>query len=501
MVNNKLIVKNSIYLYIRMFFVMAVSLFSVRIVLKALGVVDYGIYNVVGGVVTMLSFLSGSMATSSQRYFSIEIARGDNISLKRIFSLNISLFAIFAVLVIVIAETIGLWFVNSKMTIPENRLLATNIVYQMSILSFVVQLFAIPYNALIIAYERMTAFAWIGIIEVMLKLFAAYIIMYIAMDKLILYSLVMFVSCIITTVCYYVYCRIHFNNCKYTFYWNRNEAMSLLAFSGWHFLGTTAVVIRSQGINILINLFFNPAINAARAIAFQVENAVLRFSNNFFTAVKPQIYKSYSTGEMQALYLLIKRSTILSMYLVSLLIFPIIFNVEFILRVWLDDIPQHAILFTQLALLNGLIDASNGPTIAPALATGNIKRFELVTSLIFIANLPIAYILLQMGASPESTVYISIILSVICMFVRAYFLKGMIGFPFGEYVKLILRIVFVSLMLYTLLSNIYIAPGLYRLVLLSGVSVVFTSILYMLLVMSKQDRCFVISFVRSKILK
>ena len=443
-VNNKRIAKNTIFLYLRMLVVMGVGLYTVRAILDLLGVVDYGIYNVVGGVVGMFSFLNGTLSTSSQRYFSIELAKRDTKRLNQWFSLNITTFSIFILIFLVIAETVGLWFVNTKMTIPEERMFAANVVYQLSIVSFCVHFFNIPYNALIIAHEKMSAFAYISIVEAIAKLVVVFVLSIITWDKLIVYGVLMFLTSCGITSSYIIYNRTHFSESKFRPYWNKQEMMELLGFSGWHFLGTFSVVIRSQGINILLNLFFNPAVNAARAVAFQVYHSISQLSNNFFTAVKPQIYKSYAAGENKALYKLILRSTIMCSFLVSILIFPILANTPYILSLWLKKIPDYAILFTQLILINGLIDSTNGPTIASALATGKIRNYQLVVSLLNILNLPVSFAVLKFGADPTSTIIVSIVLSFITALVRAYLLQSMIGFPFKHYLLLFVKLTLAS---------------------------------------------------------
>jgi len=292
LVNNKRLIKNTLFLYLRMLVVMAVGFYTTRKILSLLGIVDYGIYNVVGGIVAMFSFVNSTLSTSSQRYFSIELAKGDLKRLNQCFCLNITAFSIFIGIFLVVSETIGLWFVNTQLTIPEERLFAANVVYQLSIITFCVHFFSIPYNALIVAHERMSAFAYISIVEALLKLGIVLILSIITWDKLIVYAILMCLASLGVTFSYIIYNRIHFKESKFNPYWNKTEIIELLSFSGWHFWGTFSMVIRSQGINILINLFFNPAINAARAIAFQVYHAVSQLSNNFFVAVKPQIYKN-----------------------------------------------------------------------------------------------------------------------------------------------------------------------------------------------------------------
>jgi O-antigen/teichoic acid export membrane protein len=499
--NNKRIAKNTLFLYVRMLLIMGVNLYTVRAVLNLLGVVDYGIYNVVGGVVTLFSFISGTLTTSSQRYFSIELARENIKALQKIFCLNVTVFAIIILGIIILAETVGLWFVNVQMTIPENRLLAANIVYQFSILAFSFQMFSIPYNALIVAHEKMGAFAYIGIIEVILKLVVVFTLTITGSDKLILYGILMSLMALLITNIYRVYCRTHFVESKFFFYWNRTEATELMSFSGWHFLGTMAVVVRGQGINLLINLFFNPAINAARAIAFQIDAAVGQLSNNFFVAVKPQIYKYYSKGELVELHNLILRSTIMCFFLVSLLVFPVIFNTSFILHIWLKNVPDYCIIFTQLVLVNSLIDSTSGPTIAPALATGRIKKYELIIAFLIGLNLPISYLLLKFGEKPEITVIVSIVLSVITALSRAFLLKNMIKMPVRKYFKLFTKLILVSLISFSILQYVFIdmEDSWLKLIVMSFSSTLLLLLIYYFIIIDSINRERIINFVKTKI--
>ena len=480
---------------------MAIGLYTVRAILHQLGVVDYGIYNVVGGVVTMFSFINSTLATSSQRYFSIELAKGDMKRLNQWFCLNITTFSIFIAIFLVIAETIGLWFVNTQMVIPSERLFAANIVYQLSIISFCVHFFNVPYNALIIAHERMSAFAYISIIEAILKLVIVFLLAVSPWDKLIVYGFLMFiVSCGITSS-YIIYNIRHFEEAKFRPYWNKQEMLELLGFSGWHFFGTFAVVVRGQGINILLNLFFNPAINAARAVAIQVSHAVNQLSSNFFVAVKPQIYKSYTSGDLEGLHKLIMRSTIICSLLVSILVFPVLANTQYILSIWLHKIPDYAIIFTQLVLINALIDSTNGPTIAPALATGKIRKYQEVVATLIFMNLPISYIALKLGAEPTVTMQVSICLSLITAFARAYMLRPMIGFPFSKYVILFTRLILASLVIwgiiYYLIHNA--ANNLLLLIIYSVIVVFIVVLVYITMVFDKSDTKYLLKFIKQKL--
>lgn len=500
-INSRRIAKNTLFLYFRMIVVMGIGFYVVRAILDMLGVVDYGIYNVVGGVVSMFAFLNGTLSTASQRFFSVELANGDKDRLHQWFSLNITTFCFFIVVFVVFAETLGLWFVNTQMTIPEERMSAANVVYQLSIAAFCVHFFSIPYNALIIAHEKMNAFAYISIVEALLKLGIVFLLSFISWDRLIAYGILMFLNSCGITAAYIIYSRIHFPESKYRPYWNRQEFKELIGFSGWHFLGTFSMTVRSQGINILINLFFNPAVNAARAVAFQLYHAVSQLSGNFFNAVKPQIYKSYADKDNEGMYKLVLKSTVLCAFLISLLVFPILANTEYILKLWLKETPVYAIAFTQLVLINGLIDSTNGPTIAAALATGEIKRYQQIVSGLILLNLPISYIALKLGAAPTVTMLVSIALSFVTALVRAWLLRSMLGFPFPKYLLLFGKLTVASLVIWALTRLPFIwqmASSVWTLVLWSALIVTLVTFVYALIVVDREDRISVLNYIQKK---
>ena len=503
-VNNKRILKNTLFLYFRMIVVMAVNLYTVRVVLHQLGVVDYGIYNVVGGVVSMFSFINSTLTTSSQRYFSIELAKGDEVKLNQWFCLNITTFSIFILAFLIISETIGLWFVNTQMVIPEERMFAVNVVYQLSICTFCIHFFSIPYHALIIAHEKMSAFAYISIVEVLLKLCIALLLAVILWDKLIVYGILMFlVSCGITGA-YIVYNIRHFRESKYHLYWNRKEMKDLLSFSGWHFFGTFSTVIRSQGINILLNMFFNPAINAARAIAFQIYHAVSQLSANFIVAVKPQIYKSYAKGNYDELYRLIIRSSTICSFLVSVLIFPILIDTNFVLGLWLKNVPDYAVVFTQLVLINGLIDAVNGPLSAAALSTGKIRNYELLVATTILLNLPLSYIALKLGAEPTATMIVSIVISILTTYARAYMVYKMVGLPLSRCTIMFLKLIFASSLTCVIMYfSVYNDSdmSLLKFILYTIFVVIMLSATYLIFVFDRNDVKYAYNFIKKKIRK
>lgn len=499
-VNNRQIAKNTIFLYIRMIVVMLINLYTVRAFLSILGETDYGLYNVIGGVVGMFSFFNGTLATSSQRYFSQALVHNDKKAINRVFCLNLTIYMVLIAIIVVVLETICLWFVNSQMTIPQERLGAANIVYQISVVTFAFQMFTISYNALIIAHERMKAFAYIGILEAFLKLGFVFILMKVPFDKLITYAVLMFLMNLLVVAIYFAYCRYNFEESRFKFYWNREDAKEMIGFSGWHLLGTLSVVVRGQGVNILINMFFNPAVNAARAVAFQIEGAISQLSNNFFVAVKPQMYKSYSNGEITALNNLVLRSTMICFFLVSILSVPFCFNAEYILSLWLKDVPDYAVIFTQLVLINSLIDSAAGSAICPALATGKIKNFYLVTGTLLILTLPIAYVFLKLGFDPTSTMIVAIVISIIALIARAVFLVKLIQLPIKKYFELIIRLGIVTLIIgaITYYTLTFFSNAFWAIVVTTIVSSILHLTLYFFFVCSKPERVAVVDIAKKK---
>lgn len=431
--NSQRIARNTMMLYVRMLLIMAVSLYTSRVILNVLGIEDFGIYNVVGGVVAMISFLNSTLSSTCQRYFSYEIGRNNNEAVAVLFRLNLTVYMYFILIVLLLAETIGLWFVNTCLVIPQERILAMNWTYQFSILTFIVSSLSIPYNALIISHEQMSVYAYISIIEVLLKLGIVFLLGLGDADRLILYAILLFFSTSCITLFYYIFCRRKYPESHYSYLWESDKIREVASYSGWHLIGAISVIIRNQGVNVLLNSFFNPVVNGARAIAFQVSVAVDSLTNSFFVAVKPQIYKLYGANELKQMYILLSRSSKICFFLVAILAYPILVNMEFVLDLWLKQIPDYAVLFTQLVLINAVIDSINGPSIAAALASGRIKFFEIITGGLMILNLPISYLLLFLGYGPEVTMIVSISLSLITIVVRSFIVQKLIGYKVIDY--------------------------------------------------------------------
>lgn len=500
-VDNKRILKNTFFLYIRMFLVMGISLYTVRAYLGILGEVDYGIYNVIGGVVSMLSFMNGTLAASSQRFISIALAEHDSKKANNVFCLGQSVYLVIIIFIVIILESVGLWFVNAKLMIPEERMTAANIVYQITIATFFVQMLSIAYYAMVIAQERMKAFAYIGIFEALLKLGFVFVLRGLPFDRLVCYAGLFFIINLSILIIYIAYCRVNFEESKFKFYWNKKDAMEILGFSGWHLLGTFSTIIRSSGVNILINTFFNPAVNAARAIAYQVEGALTKFSQNFFKAVIPQMYKTYANNEIKELYKLILRSTVICVSLVSLFAIPLYNNIAFVLGLWLKDVPEYTVQFAQLVLINAIIDAPSDSTICSALATGRIKKFYLITGSLYILVLPLAYVCLKLGCPAISTMFVSIAMSVAALFARAGILVDLIGFPLKDYIFLIIRLSLVSVAIAfcTYFSTLFFTSDWLALIFSTAVSSILHCLLYFAVVLEKNDRNIVLHFVKGKL--
>ena len=431
--NNKRIAKNTLLLYFRMLFMMAVSLYTSRVVLNALGVEDFGIYNVVGGVVAMFSMLSGSLSSAITRFITYELGIGNKENLKKIFSSAVTIQIGLAILIILLAEAVGVWFLNVKMNIPESRMAAANWVFQFSILTFSINLISVPYNASIIAHERMSAFAYISILEAIGKLTIAYLIIVSPMDRLVFYAILMCAVALIVRFAYGIYCKRHFEECTYRFIFDKDLLKRMFGFAGWNFIGATSSVLRDQGGNVVINLFCGPAANAARGIAFQVNTAISGFVTNFMTALNPQITKSYAAGDRDYMMTLIFQGARLSFYMLLLLSLPVLVNTHYILGLWLKIVPDHAVLFVQLVLVFAMSESISNPLITAMLATGRIRNYQLVVGGLQMMNLPISYILLRMGMFPETVIVVAIVISQCCLAARLVMLRGMIGLSVRKY--------------------------------------------------------------------
>lgn len=433
--NNKRIARNTLLLYFRMLFLMIISLYTSRIVLNALGVEDFGIYNVAGGVVAMFSILSGSLSAAISRFITYELGKNNVLKLKTIFSSAITIQIGLGIVIAFFAETIGIWFLNTQMNIPIERMTAANWVLQFSIITFIINLISVPYNAVIIAHEKMSAFAYISIFEAIGKLLIAYLITISPIDKLIFYAILMCGVAIAIRLLYGYYCKRHFDECRFHFIWNKQIFQQIFSFAGWNFIGASSAVLRDHGGNIIINLFCGPTVNAARGIAFQVNNAIQGFVSNFMTALNPQITKSYAAKNYTYMMTLIFQGARLSFYMLLLLSLPIIINTHYLLTLWLNTVPEHTVLFVRLVLIFAMSESISGPLITAMLATGNIRNYQIIVGGLQMLNLPTSYILLSLGAIPETVLIVAVLISQCCLIARLYMLKKMIKLKIKDYLK------------------------------------------------------------------
>lgn len=436
--NNKRIAKNTLLLYFRMLLMMFVTLFTSRVVLDKLGVTDYGIYNVVGGVVAMLGFLNSSMSNAVQRYLSFEIGKNNEAGVNRIF--NVSLFAHvgIAVFVFVVMEIVGVWYLNTHMNIPAERMDAANWVLQCSIFTTLFTIVQVPYNAIIISKEQMGIYAYISILEVVLKLLVVYMLAIGNFDKLKLYSVLIMVVTIGIVMIYRFYCTRKYKEAKFKFIKDWNLLKQIVGFASWNMLGELAWVFTGQGVNIILNSFFGPVVNAARGLAEQVNGAVNRFVANFQTAVNPQLIKNYASDQLGEMKTLLFRSTRFSYYLLLALSLPIILKMDFILHLWLKEVPDYTTGFCQLVLVSSLVSTLSNLLAQVARAYGKIRNYQIIVSIFLFLNFPLSYIVLKFWGSPLSTMFVNIGINAMLLFVRLRLTNRMIQMTYGSFIRNVL---------------------------------------------------------------
>lgn len=432
--NNKRIAKNTLMLYFRMFITTIVGLYTSRVVLNTLGVTDYGIYNVVGGIITMATFLNSAMVAASQRFLSYELGKGDNNRLIRVFCTSINIHAAICVIAFVISESIGLWFVNAKLNIPDGRMIAANWVYQASIISFIINVMSVPYNSAIVAHEKMSAFAYISILDVILKLLIVYLLLIFSYDKLIVYSILMVCVVALIRLCYTIYCKRHFVECTYHFLFDKPLFKEMFSFAGWSIIGNLGFSFKDQLSNIILNLFFGPTVNAARGIGMQVTAHVKTFAQSFTMALNPQITKQYAAGNLEASRKLVYAGSRYTFYLLTLISIPVIINIDYILKLWLGIVPEYTSLFVVFSILISLIYALSECVTKAIQATGRIKWFQIGISIIMLSELPIAWILLGMGYPPYAVMWPALFTYSIAVFFRFWLIHEYVeGYCFREY--------------------------------------------------------------------
>lgn len=492
--SNTRIAKNTIFLYFRTILIMLISLYTSRVVLKTLGVEDFGIYNVVGGVVALFGVISGGLSSSVTRFLNIEMGRNNGKKLRSIFSSAITIHIILAFIIIVLAESIGPWFIYTKMTIPTERITAALWVFHCSILTFAINLFSIPYNACIIAHENMKIFAYISIVEAALKLLIVYILQLLPYDKLSVYGILMLCVALTIRSIYQIYCRKHYEESHFKFQIDWKIIRQMFGFASWNMIGSTSVLLADQGVNILLNLFCSPIVNAARGIAMQVNQAISSFSSNFMTALNPQITKSYGVMDLHRFKTMMFNGSRFAMCLLTFISLPIMVDTEYVLGLWLGQVPDYSVNFVRLILLFSISESMSNTFITGLLATGKIKKLMLTVAICRMMNFPLSYLGLIVFHQPEITIIISICISQINLLIRLQLLKAHIPVSITDYymhigipfcLTLLIPFAFSSYFTYCMV------PSFPRFICISITSSFFSILCIVFIICSKKERILV----------
>lgn len=491
---NKRVAKNTIFLYIRMFFVLIVSLYTTRVILRVLGIEDYGVYNVIAGFVTMFSFLNTSLAGAIQRFYNFENSRKGDDGTASVYSFSLVIQGALSILIIILLETIGLWYINSIMVIPPDRLFAANVLFQSSTLSLALIIIGIPYSAAILSFEKMDYYALVGIIDVLLKLLIVIVLPYIAYDKLISYSILLLLISITNFLLFFVYSKKHFINLKFSYSYTKDKKAlrSMLLFSGWNVFGTFSNVVYTQGTNILLNFFFGPIVNAAKGIAGQIMSAIQSFSLNVVTAFRPQLVNSYAKNEYERTRKLMYIESKVCFVLMYALSVPIIIEIEYILHLWLgDNVPEYAGIFSCLVLIHATITSLNLPFSQVVHATGNMKLFQLVTGLITCLIIPISFVAFKLGALPSAVFWIGIVMAILSQLACIFIVNKLFSYNIKDYLIDVIgrcALFCVILPLIPIILRFVIPISFFRLLVVVTIDLLLTMVFGFFVVFNKEDR-------------
>lgn len=497
--NNKRIAKNTIYLCLRMLVVLLIGLYTSRVVLNTLGVSDYGLHNVVGGFVSLFAFLNGLLSQGTSRFLTINLGKDDKSELKKVFSVCLTIHGILALIVFVFGETIGLWFLNSKMNIDPGRLNAANWVYQFSLFNLFFNILQVPYSASVISHERMSVFAYMSFVDVFLKLAIVYLLVIFDFDKLILFSVLMFFANCINILIYRLYCAFHFEECVFRFGYDRQLFKDISSYVGWNVIGAFAFTLNGQGINLLLNIFFGTIVNAARGIAITVCNLVNQFVNNFQSAVSPQVYKYYANGEISHMNQLICNNSKYSAFLVILISLPVLFETNYLIYLWLGQVPDYVVPFIRLTLLQILIQAMDFPIGGGIHAYGKMKLPNITSSIVYLSIFPVGYFFLKLGASPVILYWVIIFFYPIAWGVDLWILNKYSEFPIYRYfLKVVIPVIRVLLLssLLPFFLYMFMSPGGKRFVVLSLCTIILTCLIIYQLGLGREAR----KMIKNKIL-
>ena len=497
--NNKRIAKNTAFLYIRMFLVLIVSLYTSRVVLNTLGVSDFGVYSVVGGFVSLFGFFNSTLSSSMSRFYNFEGGCRGEEGVKDVYTAGFWIHVILAICVLALLETFGLWYINSVMVVPQGRLFATNVLFQYSVLSMSLVILQIPYTSVIMSYERMDFYALVSIIDVFLKLIIVIALPYLPFDKLITYATLTLIVAIANFLFYYIYAKREFETIKLNKHVNKLLFKSFLSFSGWNLIGTFTYMLKGQGVNMILNVFFGTIINAARGVAYQINNALSGFSQNISTAFRPQIVDSYSKQDHERVFRMFISESKVCYFLILVLIVPIILEIDYILQLWLGSaVPKYANVFSVLVLVDMLISTLNAPVTQVTFATGKIKSYQIANSSFNIFLLPICWLFLVKGAEPYSVFIITIVFSMINQTICLVCMKSVFPFRIKNYINNLVYPLFaltIMLPIIPFVIRVTFVPSFFRLVFITITEGLLALILGWFVILNKEEKRLVKEFV------
>lgn len=502
--NSNRIAKNTFVLYVQMVAAMLIGLYTSRVILNVLGVEDFGIYNAIGGVVALFGILNSAMSSSTSRFITFELGSGKFDKLKAVFSTSLLIHIGLAVLVCVVTLPVGLWFMKTYMQIPELRMDAAVWVFYSVVAATFFSILSVPYNAAIIAHERMSIFAYFSILDLGLKLAIVLILPFVPFDKLKTYAVLLVLIQVIMQFIYWLYCYRSFPEVRVGLKWNKSLFKEMTSFAGWSLFGDSAFLMYTQGLNVLLNIFFGAPINAARGVAVQVQGVLMRFTSGFQTALNPQITKSYAGGDLKYMHRLIFSSSKFSFFLVLLLSIPIFLEAENLLLWWLKIVPEHTVNFVRILLVISLIDCLANPLVYAAKATGRIKIYQMVLGTLLLMVVPVSYLFLKMGYPPESVFVVHLVISIIGQGVRVWLVSAMIQLSLREYFyKLVIRCVFVLLLapVVPVVAHLFLVEPILRLLLVACASAGTVALLAYLTALDQQEKVFLNRTVRAALIK
>lgn len=481
---------------------MFIGFFTSRILLNQLGVVDFGVYNVVGSIIVLLGFLNSTLSLSTQRFINFELGNNNYQQLQKVYSSSIIIHCALAFVVFILAETVGLWFLNYHMNIPEERMVAANYVYQFSIFSAMLSLTMIPHTATIIAHEHMSQYATIGIIDVFLRFSVACMLYIIQTDKLIIYALAMFLVVLANYLTYYIYCKKKFPECSFILSKDKQLYREMLSFSGWNIFSSISMILNGQVVSIILNVFFGPIVNAARGISTQVNGAIGGFVQNFQIAVNPRIIQTFAANEIQTFYRLINQSAKFSFFLLLIFVVPVWINIDDILQLWLGTVPEHTADFCRIVFIVSLINTFSLPLATAANATGNIKVFQLACGVFEILNIPFSYLLLKLGNPPVAVYFVQLTITISTLFVRLIVLRKLVSLNISQFLtKIVSRCLFVAILSFsTMIIATYInTESLLGLLSSIFISLSLTALFIMLIGLNREEKAIAINLIKNKL--